>query len=209
MHRARFVLVAVLAGVLAAACGEREEGSPRGSAPAPKSAASKSISPQLARTEFRTYSIVDQTQGGLVVSRSAVPAGWNAVSNVDWKYSDSSWPVRIYARFIAPDGSAKLLPNLPVLVQGIAFSGDGPVTTVEVSADDGKSWTAASLGEDHGPYSFRTWDFRWSPPAPGTYALAVRATDAKGHVQPDRGVWNPGGYLWNKIERQDIVVGTA
>jgi DMSO/TMAO reductase YedYZ molybdopterin-dependent catalytic subunit len=116
-------------------------------------------------------------------------------------------PVRSF--IIAPDGSEKLLPNLPVLVQGIAFSGDGPVTTVEVSADDGKSWVVASLGENLGPYSFRTWDFRWSPPGPGTYVLAVRATDAKGHVQPDTGVWNPGGYLWNKIERQTVVIGTA
>jgi DMSO/TMAO reductase YedYZ molybdopterin-dependent catalytic subunit len=116
-------------------------------------------------------------------------------------------PVRSF--IIAPDGSEKLPPNLPVLVQGIAFSGDGPVTTVDVSADDGKSWVAASLGENHGSYSFRTWDFRWSPPGPGTYVLAVRAADAKGHVQPDTGVWNPGGYLWNKIERQTVVVGTA
>jgi sulfite dehydrogenase (cytochrome) subunit SorA apoprotein (EC 1.8.2.1) len=36
--------------------------------------------------------------------------------------------------------------------------------------------------------------------------LAVRATDTGGHVQPDSGVWNPGGYLWNKIERQQVLV---
>jgi DMSO/TMAO reductase YedYZ molybdopterin-dependent catalytic subunit len=116
-------------------------------------------------------------------------------------------PVRSF--IIAPDGASKLLPGLPVRVQGIAFSGDGPVTKVEVSADDGKTWATAALGADLGPHAFRTWEFRWAPPRPGTYTLAVRATDAKGHVQPDSGVWNPGGYLWNKIERQDVVVGTA
>ncbi len=68
--------------------------------------AANPISPQLARTEFKTYGVVDRTQGGLVVSRSAVPAGWNATSNVQWAYSDASWPVRINARFTAPDGSA-------------------------------------------------------------------------------------------------------
>jgi Mo-co oxidoreductase dimerisation domain len=84
-------------------------------------------------------------------------------------------PVRSF--IVAPDGSGKLPPNLPVSVQGIAFSGDGPVTKVEVSADDGKTWRVASLGEDHGPYSFRTWNFSWSPPGPGSYALAVRAPE--------------------------------
>jgi hypothetical protein len=39
--------------------------------------------------------------------------------------------------------------------------------------------------------------------------IAVRATDAKGNVQPDTPVWNPGGYLWNRVERQTLVVGAA
>ena len=39
--------------------------------------------------------------------------------------------------------------------------------------------------------------------------LAVRATDSKGNVQPDAPVWNPGGYLWNKVERQALVVGAV
>jgi hypothetical protein len=36
----------------------------------------------------------------------------------------------------------------------------------------------------------------------------VRATDEKGNTQPSGGVWNPGGYLWNAIERQKITVGS-
>jgi hypothetical protein len=39
--------------------------------------------------------------------------------------------------------------------------------------------------------------------------LAVRAADEKGNVQPDEAVWNPGGYLWNRIEQQEFVVGGA
>jgi hypothetical protein len=65
------------------------------------------------------------------------------------------------------------------------------------------------LGEETGPYSFRTWSLDWTPKSPGRYQLAVRATDMKGNTQPDEGVWNPGGYQWNKIERQEIVVGDA
>lgn len=116
-------------------------------------------------------------------------------------------PVRSF--IITPDGSSKVPAGMPVAVRGIAFSGYGRVAKVEVSDNDGKNWHLASLGEYLGPYSFRTWEFRWTPKKPGKYLLAVRATDEKGNVQPDEGVWNPGGYLWNKIERQEIVVGNA
>jgi len=53
------------------------------------------------------------------------------------------------------------------------------------------------------------WEVPWTANSPGRYSLAVRATDEKNNTQPDEPVWNPGGYLWNRIERQDIVVGNA
>jgi hypothetical protein len=65
------------------------------------------------------------------------------------------------------------------------------------------------MEQDEGEYSFRSWSLQWTPKNAGKYQIAVRATDTKGNVQPDEGVWNPGGYLWNKIERQEIVVGEA
>jgi hypothetical protein len=39
--------------------------------------------------------------------------------------------------------------------------------------------------------------------------LAARAADASGEQQGSEPVWNPGGYLWNVIERQEVVVGPA
>jgi DMSO/TMAO reductase YedYZ molybdopterin-dependent catalytic subunit len=116
-------------------------------------------------------------------------------------------PVRSF--LISPDGGGKIPAGLPVQVRGIAFSGMGGVMKVEVSDDEEKSWREARLGEDYGPYSFRTWELAWTPAKPGRYTLAVRATDGKGNIQSDEGVWNPGGYLWNKIERQEITVGSA
>ncbi len=116
-------------------------------------------------------------------------------------------PVRSF--IVSPDGSSKVPAGLPTTVRGIAFSGNGKVVKVELSDDGGKNWRQATLGDDHGPYSFRTWHTQWTPRSPGKVALAVRATDAQGNVQPDHGLWNPGGYLWNKIERQTLVVGPA
>ncbi len=116
-------------------------------------------------------------------------------------------PVRSF--IVDPDGSAPLVQGMPSLIRGVAFSGQGAVVKVEVSVDGGKSWSRAALGANHGPYSFRTYNHRWTPGSGGRYTLAVRATDSAGHVQTDQPVWNPGGYLWNRIERQDIVVLSA
>ncbi len=119
----------------------------------------------------------------------------------------SRMPVRSF--IVTPDGASKLVAQLQLTIRGIAFSGYGSINKMEISVDDGKSWAPADLGEDHGTYSFRPWSYRWTPPRPGRYLLAARATDGKGNVQPDDGVWNPGGYLWNRIERQEVVVGRS
>jgi hypothetical protein len=116
-------------------------------------------------------------------------------------------PVRSF--LISPDGSSKIPAGMSVTLRGIAFSGFGRVNRVEVSDDGGKKWMLSTLGEDHGAYSFRAWEMPWTPRSPGRYILAVRATDEKNNIQPDAPVWNPGGYLWNRIERQEIVVGNA
>jgi DMSO/TMAO reductase YedYZ molybdopterin-dependent catalytic subunit len=116
-------------------------------------------------------------------------------------------PVRSF--LISPDGSDKIPAGFPLQLQGIAFTGTGGIKKVEVSDDNGKTWHDARLGEDFGQYSFRTWQFAWTAKQPGTYQIAVRATDGSGNTQPDEAVWNPGGYLWNKIERQEFLVGSA
>ena len=116
-------------------------------------------------------------------------------------------PVRSF--LVSPDGGGKIPAGMTVQLKGIAFSGYGRIARVEISADGLKTWQAAQLGEDHGPYSFRTWQFPWKATSPGRLTIAVRASDEKGNTQPDEPVWNPGGYLWNRIERQEFVVGTA
>ena len=116
-------------------------------------------------------------------------------------------PVRSFV--VSPDGGTKIPAGLPVTVRGIAFSGSGRVTKVEFSDSMRGGWRTAKLGEDLGPYAFRTWEMPWTPGRAGKYRLAARATDEKGNVQPGEGVWNPGGYLWNKIEQQEVTVGAA
>ncbi len=116
-------------------------------------------------------------------------------------------PVRSFA--ILPDGATKIPVGLRIAVRGIAFSGYARIVKVEISEDSGRTWLPAKLGQDYGPYSFRTWESPWTAKTPGKHTLLVRATDEKGNVQPDEPVWNPGGYLWNRIERLELVAGNA
>jgi DMSO/TMAO reductase YedYZ molybdopterin-dependent catalytic subunit len=106
---------------------------------------------------------------------------------------------------VSPSEGASLA-NGPVLVQGVAWTGEGRVTLVEVSTDGGVSWHQARLlGEDL-PYAWRRWDYRWEPKSGGTGTILSRATDSLGHVQPERSPWNPGGFLWNGWDRVTVTI---
>jgi hypothetical protein len=59
---------------------------------------------------------------------------------------------------------ASIPANTRVPVRGIAFGGDTGVAKVELSLDRGKSWQAATLGTDHGKYSFLQWETSVSLP---------------------------------------------
>ncbi len=93
-----------------------------------------------------------------------------------------------------------------VPLRGIAFDGGSGIKLVEVSADDGQSWQAATLGEDLGPFSFRGWQLPVTLAA-GERRLKVRATSNAGETQPVTQPWNPSGYLRNLIET--VTVGAA
>jgi len=86
-----------------------------------------------------------------------------------------------------------------VPLRGIAFDGGSGIRAVEVSTDDGKSWTGATLGQDLGRYAFRTWTTEVEL-APGAHALRVRATGNDGGTQPMEPRWNPAGYMRNVVE---------
>lgn len=100
------------------------------------------------------------------------------------------------------------LPSGPVLVQGVAWTGEGRVTRVEVSTDAGRTWHEARLVGEDLPYAWRRWDYRWESKAGQTAALLSRATDSMGHVQPERSPWNPGGFLWNGWDRVTVTIAS-
>jgi DMSO/TMAO reductase YedYZ molybdopterin-dependent catalytic subunit len=106
---------------------------------------------------------------------------------------------------VTPTAGERVRAGKEVQMMGVAFSGGVNIRDVIVSVDGGSSsWREAKLGKDLGKYSWRQWTFPWRPQKPGTYTLMARATDAYGESQPFESLWNPGGYLYNKIERVEI-----
>jgi DMSO/TMAO reductase YedYZ molybdopterin-dependent catalytic subunit len=90
---------------------------------------------------------------------------------------------------------------------GRAWSGSAPVERVEVSTDGGTSWADAEVTDELGsPWAWRSWRFRWTPPAPGDYVLCCRAHDGAGGVQPADPPWNLGGYENNAVQRVAVTV---
>jgi DMSO/TMAO reductase YedYZ molybdopterin-dependent catalytic subunit len=88
----------------------------------------------------------------------------------------------------------------PVAVRGIAFGGDCGVARVDISADGGKTWQAASLGTEEGKFGFRRWTATITAAAKGSQAVMVRCTNTDGVAQPDEANWNPAGFMQNGIE---------
>jgi len=80
--------------------------------------------------------------------------------------------------------------SAPIEVKGIAFGGDRGVSRVELSFDDGQTWSDAEIYYSGGNLAWSLWKAQWTPAAAGDYSLVVRATDGEGDVQEfeeDRG----------------------
>ena len=87
----------------------------------------------------------------------------------------------------------------PISVGGIAWDGGYGINTVEVSSDGGRTWTAATLGEDLGRFAFRTFSYTLSPKARGKQTVMARATNKIGQTQTSELIHNPAGYHHNVV----------
>ncbi len=92
-----------------------------------------------------------------------------------------------------------------VRLEGRAWSGQAPVTSVEVSSDDSATWHAAELAQqgEH-RWAWRRWHTIWNA-TPGLHVLSVRARDGAGGVQPVDQPWNRGGFANNAVQRVPVL----
>lgn len=141
-----------------------------------------------------------------------VVGGWYGMASVKWltrlvvtdRPFQGYWQTMEYAFFERRHGIPVLVPvtelqvkaqiarpalqevvpaRRPYRVFGAAWTGESEVARVEVSTDGGKTWAAARLQGQGGPYTWRFWEYTWKAPAPGRHILMARATDKRGRTQ--------------------------
>jgi DMSO/TMAO reductase YedYZ molybdopterin-dependent catalytic subunit len=84
-------------------------------------------------------------------------------------------------------------------VSGMAWDGGYGIAKVEVSTDDGKKWSSATLGEDLGKFAFRPWSFELHARR-GSNTVLVNATNKIGQTQVSTLLFNGAGYHNNVMQ---------
>ena len=92
-----------------------------------------------------------------------------------------------------------------VTIGGIAWDAGYGIHTVDISTDDGGTWTAAKLGEDLGRFAFRTFTYGVAMPTRGSYKIMARATNKIGQTQAAALIANPAGYHHNLVQTINLV----
>lgn len=109
--------------------------------------------------------------------------------------------MNVKSLIVQPAAGATVAPG-PVEARGVAWTGQGRVTRVEVEIDG--QWRDAELVGPDEEGSWRSWRVRWNAAA-GTHVLRARATDSQGETQPEVPPWNRSGYLWNGFDRVEFL----
>jgi DMSO/TMAO reductase YedYZ molybdopterin-dependent catalytic subunit len=118
--------------------------------------------------------------------------------------TDAVNAMNVKSTFSRPVDGATLFGRRFIL-RGAAWAGENRVRRVEVSIDGGSSWRLAHLESESKPYAWVPWSHEWTIAQPGSYQLAVTATDDQGRQQPaGRPSNRADDYEWN--QRQVIQV---
>ncbi|HIP17895.1 MAG TPA: sulfite:cytochrome C oxidoreductase subunit A [Sulfurovum sp.] len=108
-----------------------------------------------------------------------------------------------------PITSTKVKKDADLVVRGVAFDGGHGIAKVEISTDDGASWTKAVLDDGkEGKYAYRAFTYSFKPQSYGQQNILCRASNKKGEVQPFAKdiQWNRGGYKYNGIDEVKVEV---
>jgi DMSO/TMAO reductase YedYZ molybdopterin-dependent catalytic subunit len=104
-------------------------------------------------------------------------------------YAKQGWRpnfVTTTSRFDSPTTGAIVGAGRPVSLRGVAFAGDRGISRVEWSADEGTSWSPATITYHPSRLTWALWRSVWRPSATGPARLVVRAVDGRGIEQTAR-----------------------
>jgi DMSO/TMAO reductase YedYZ molybdopterin-dependent catalytic subunit len=113
--------------------------------------------------------------------------------------------MRVRSLILEPQEGA-IINGETFLISGIAWSGSGRVTQVELSFDEGQNWASAIIKPAEIGYGTAHWEHHWKPEEKGDITILARAFDSNGDVQPLEPRWNKGGYGNNVVHRVKIYI---
>ena len=104
-----------------------------------------------------------------------------------------------------PRDDQPTLPRGTHVMRGLAWSGAGAITQVEVSLDGGQTWRATHLEPPHERWLWVRWSYVWDA-QPGQYCIMSRATDEVGRVEPQTPRLNNMRKNFSAIVVTDVTV---
>ncbi|EKN62745.1 sulfite oxidase [Neobacillus bataviensis LMG 21833] len=91
-------------------------------------------------------------------------------------------------------------------ITGLAWTGEGVITSVEISVDNGVTWKAASLHNPTQKYQWVKWSISHVFEKNHESTVKVRAFDSTGQSQPDQAFWNRKGYGHNQVSQIKVQI---
>jgi DMSO/TMAO reductase YedYZ molybdopterin-dependent catalytic subunit len=134
-----------------------------------------------------------QTQEYIYIGEEGVPDN-TPVSNI-----------RVRSLILGPEADT-VHEKDEIQVTGIAWTGIGEVTKVELSFDGGRQWVEAKINPSTSSYGAIRWEYIWHPKNQGEYTIIVRAYDSGSNTQPLKPTWNKGGYGNNASHQINLIM---
>ncbi|MED3552559.1 sulfite oxidase [Cytobacillus praedii] len=92
-------------------------------------------------------------------------------------------------------------------IKGLAWTGNGVITKVDISVDGGSNWLNAKIEpRKNSSYGWQSWSYEWNILRKGEYLIMSKATDSYGRRQPAVPLWNKKGYGYNAIDKIKVKV---
>ena len=98
-----------------------------------------------------------------------------------------------------PFDGAEVEVGQPLVIKGVAWTGEARVTSVNLSLDSGVTWVQPRAGSFTNNYCWRSWEYTFVPQEESYLRIVAKAGDSNGVVQPISAAWNPSGYMWNAM----------
>jgi DMSO/TMAO reductase YedYZ molybdopterin-dependent catalytic subunit len=92
------------------------------------------------------------------------------------------------------------------VIKGIAWTGKGYITKVEISTNNGHTWSEAQVSDSKTCYKWVPWSYEWNADKKGIFTILSKATDSSGQTQPSKPYWNRNGYGYNAIDTINVKV---